>query len=115
MWDQIEISLLRLVKNAGEKLELDVRLPGDVFRDLQGYDVNPEKRGNIAELKNEKVFLALVYPKDDDFSGWADAIVKAEELMDVLSDIEYSERKIQSEYNDLMQKIENVRNGSRNC
>lgn len=110
----IERSLLELVENAGERLVLNIYLPGGYYRDAQGYTIDPEKTLSSAEIEGGKVVLNLVFPKNEDFSDWAEAIVKTEELMDVVIDKEVEESAIQSAYNELIKKIEEAKNGSSN-
>lgn len=109
--EKIEKAVLELVQNAGVRLKIDVLMP-EPYRDGQGYTVDAEKEGNKAEIMpKNKVWLVLVWPKNGDFSAWADYIVKAEELIDVAENNDFAEKEMELQYSSFVEKIEH---GSRN-
>lgn len=107
--ERIESALLSLVKEAGERLQLEI-VKSEVGRDNEGYDYLP---ANSAEQNGYRVKATLVWPPDNkDFSEWADIIVRAEELLDKAENEEFDEQLKDQEFQDFLERIEKAKTWS---
>ena len=106
--EKIEKAVLSLVENAGSLLIIDVLLEGVKCSEL-GHTFITSEKGNFAEIDGGRVVLGLIWPKNGDFSEWADAIVKAEELINDLEIKQAEERMTHDAYSAFVEKVKQAK------
>lgn len=103
----VESALLSLVKEAGERLKLEVVKSSDSFRDFAGYTRAPENYA--VSIPEYRVEMCLVWPDDGEFSVWVDMIILAEELIDAAERKEIDEKQKDQEFREFLERIEKAK------